>query len=99
QGQPNGHEPPKEGPDHIVRLQANNIPAFQAEDFMPPANELKARVDFTYSDGLPEYDPAQFWKKRGKTLNGWVESFVDKRKAMAQALGGIVWESDAQEVE
>jgi len=98
QGLPSGTEPPKEGPDHIVRLQANNIPAFQAEDFMPPANELKARVDFTYSDGLPENDPAQFWKKRGKTLNGWVESFVDKRKAMAQALGGIVSESDSQEV-
>jgi len=47
---PPGTAQPKEGPDHVVRLEAQNIPAFQTEDFMPPENELKARVDFTYGD-------------------------------------------------
>jgi hypothetical protein len=98
QGLPSGTEPPKEAPDHIVRLQAKNIPAFQAEDFMPPENELKARVDFTYSDELPENDPDRFWKKRGKALNNWVENFVNKRKPMAQAVSEIVSESDSPEV-
>jgi hypothetical protein len=32
---------PKQGPDGLVRLEASNIPAFQAEDFMPPEDELK----------------------------------------------------------
>ncbi len=42
QGLPNGLEP-KEGPDRVVRMEASNIAAFRTEDFMPPANELKAR--------------------------------------------------------
>ena len=50
QGLPPGTVPPTEGRDHVVRLEASNIPAFQTEDFMPPENEMKSRVDFTYSE-------------------------------------------------
>ena len=42
----------KQGPDRIVRMEASNIPAFQTEDYMPPANELKSRVDFIYEEGI-----------------------------------------------
>lgn len=98
QGLPAGTDPPKEGPDHVVRMQAHNIPAFRTEDYMPPENELKSRVDFTYSDELPEKDANAFWKKRGKKLNGSVESFVNKRKAMEQAVAQIVSPTDAPEV-
>lgn len=73
---------PKEGPDNIVRMEASNIPAFQTEDFMPPVNELKSRVDFIYTDELPESNPDKFWKNVGKKRNGQLESFVGKRKAM-----------------
>jgi hypothetical protein len=98
QGLPPGAEPPTEGPDHIIRLQAHNIPAFHSEDYMPPEDELKSRVDFTYSDELPEKDANQFWKKRGKKLNGSVESFVGKRKAMEEAVAQIVAPNDPPEV-
>lgn len=95
---PAGGEPPKEGPDHVVRLQVHNVPAFQSEDYMPPENELKARVDFTYSQEQLEKDPNQFWKNRGKKLNGAVESFVNKRSAMQAAVEQIVSPSDSPEV-
>jgi hypothetical protein len=98
QGLPPGTEPPKQGTDHIVRLQANKIPAFQTEDFMPPENELKARVDFTYVEGYPEKEDAQFWKSVGKKLNSEVEAFVGKRGAMEQALAQIVSPNDSPEV-
>lgn len=98
QGLPQGTEPPKEGPDHVVRMEAHNIPAFHTEDYMPPENELKSRVDFTYSDELPEKDAAQFWKNRGKKLNSGVESFIGKRKAMEEAVAQIVSPSDSPEV-
>src|SRR5262249_4728361 len=94
---PAGTGTPKEGPDHIVRLEANNIPAFHAEDYMPPPNELKSRVDFTYSEEL-EKDPVQYWKKKGKKLNEEVESFVGKRKAMEDAVAQIISPNDSQEV-
>ncbi len=89
---------PKEFPDHVVRMDANNIPAFQEEDFMPPANELKARVDFSYSEELPEKDAETFWKNVGKKRNGQLESFVGKRKAMEEAVSQIVSPSDPPEI-
>ena len=95
---PAGTQAPKEGPDRVIRLESSNIPGFQTEDYMPPEDELKSRVDFTYSDETPEKDAAQFWKKRGKKYNGEVESFTGKRKAMEAAVAQIVSPSDAPEV-
>lgn len=95
---PAGTDPPKMGPDHIVRLEASNIPAFQTEDYMPPENELKARVDFIYTDEAFQKDPNQFWKNHGKKLNGSVESFVGKKKAMEEAVAQIVAPADTPEL-
>ena len=95
---PTDSDTPKEGPDRVVRLQVRNVPAFHTEDYMPPENELKSRVDFTYSDELPDKDANAFWKRRGKKLNGEVESFVGKRKAMDEAVAQIVAPTDSPEV-
>lgn len=89
---------PKQGPDQVIRLQLSNIPAFQPEDLMPPEDELKARVDFIYSRDAPEQDPANYWQKVGKRLNGNLESFIGKRKGMEEAVGGIVGPNDPPEV-
>ncbi len=95
---PKGTAQPQEGADHIIRLEAHNIQAFQIEDFMPPENEMKARVDFIYSDEAFEPDVSKYWKQVGKKLNARVESFVGKRKAMEEAVGQIVSPNDAPEV-
>jgi hypothetical protein len=92
---PAGTTPPKDGPDHVIRMEANNIAAFQTEDFMPPPDELKSRVDFTYTEDFNINNATEFWKKRGKKLNGEVESFIGKPKAMEQAVAQIVSPSDA----
>jgi hypothetical protein len=89
---------PKEYPDHVIRMEAINIPAFQEEDFMPPANELKSRVDFIYDDTLLELDPLKFWKRTARAWNGSLESFVGKRKAMEQAVQQIVSAGDSPEL-
>jgi hypothetical protein len=94
---PEGASAPKEGPDHIIRLEANNIPPFQTEDFMPPENELKSRVDFIYSEDSFESDSDKFWKKTGKRMNDNLESFVGKRHAMEQAVAQIVSHDDPPE--
>jgi hypothetical protein len=95
---PAGCAPPALGPDRIVRMEANNIPAFQTEDHMPPADELKSRVDFFYEKLMAARDQATFWKDFGKRKNGELESFVGKRNAMEQALTQIVSPSDSQDV-
>ncbi len=89
---------PKEGPDHIIRMEASDIPAFQTEDHMPPANELKSRVNFIYEEGVTPKDQVDFWKHFGRKRNGELESFVGKRKAMEQAVSEIVSPGDSQDV-
>lgn len=98
QGLPQGTNPPSEGNNRVVRLEAMNIPAFKTEDYMPPANELKARVDFTYSTEPYTKDVTQFWKKRGKKLSDSVESFIGKRKAMETTVAQIVAATDSPEI-
>ncbi len=92
-GLPEGAHPPKE--DHgVVRLEAQNIAAFQLEDYMPPERELKMRVDFVYESWNKESDPAKYWEKYGKAQYEANEKFLDKQKAMEQALATFVQLSD-----
>ena len=93
-GLPTGTVPAKEGPDRIVRMEAKNIPAFQIEDYMPPENELKFRVSFIYREGTPEMNVDKYWTNFGKKKNSGVEDFVNKRKAMEQAVAQIVSPTD-----
>lgn len=95
QGLPPGVAPKNER--GLVHLEANNIAAFQTEDYMPPQNELKARVDFVYSEDS-EMQADKFWKKEAKKANGEVESFIGKRKAMEQAVAQMVSPSDTPEL-
>ncbi len=89
---------PKGGPDGVVRMEVSSIAAFQTEDFMPPANELRSRVDFIYDEGLTERDPEKFWKQFGKKRNEALESFIGKRKAMEEAVAQIISPADPPEI-
>lgn len=97
EGLPAGTQPPKE--DHgTIRMEAQDIPAFLVEDFMPPENEMKFRVDFIYSEETSlEKDPAKFWKAESKKQSDKVENFVNKKKAMEQAVAQIVAPGDSQD--
>ena len=95
---PPGTTQPAEAPHHVINLEVSDVPAFQTEDYMPPENELKSRVDFIYSDEGFEKDPDKYWRKLGKKRNDQLESFVGKRKAMEQAVAEIVSPGDSPEV-
>ncbi|HWY96769.1 MAG TPA: DUF3857 domain-containing protein [Steroidobacteraceae bacterium] len=98
-GLPPDTVPPKQ--EHgKIRLETHNVPAFVTEEYMPPENEMKFRVDFIYiadTDSAPEKDPKVFWKKYGKRAYGRVDDFIDKRRAMAEALQQIVAPGDSPE--
>jgi len=87
---PTGTPSPKLRVDGSVELEAANIAAFQTEDFMPPENELTARVDFFYSFNGFETDVNKFWKKVGKKRNDELETFIGKHGAIQQAVSQIV---------
>jgi len=94
---PGGTAAPAEAPDHVIHLEASDIAAFQTEDYMPPENELKSRVDFIYSEDSFESDAAKYWKKVGKKRNQGLESFIDRRKPMEEAVASIVSPGDSPE--
>ena len=95
---PPGTAQPVQAPNQEISLTASDIQAFQAEDYMPPENEMKSRVDFIYSSDSFENDADKFWKKVGKRRYDWLESFIGKRKAMESAVAEIVSPSDSPEV-
>ena len=88
----------KEGTDHMFRLHVENIAAFKTEDFMPPENEEKARVDFSYSLDQTETDTSHYWSKVGKRLDAHLESFAGKSKALETAVHQLVGPDDSPEV-
>jgi Domain of Unknown Function with PDB structure (DUF3857) len=83
-----------------IRLEVHDIPAFLTEDFMPPENELKYRVEFIYetADLTLQKDPDVFWKKYAKKKFNAVDDFLDERRAMTEALGQIVDAQDTPQV-
>jgi Domain of Unknown Function with PDB structure (DUF3857) len=95
---PEGTGQPVQAANRVITLETHDVPAFQTEDYMPPENELKSRVDFIYSEDPFEKDPQVYWKKRGKKLNGWLESYLGKKNAMEQAVSHIVAPGDTPEV-
>jgi len=95
---PAGTPPPAKARNGVVSLEASDIPAFLREDYMPPENELKSRVDFIYSEDAFEKEPDKYWQKLGKRRSEYLENFVGKRKAMEQAVASIVAPGDSPDV-
>lgn len=96
-GLPESAKPPV-NENKVIHMEAQDIPAFQVEDDMPPEAAMKFRVDFVYSEDGFEKEPDKFWKKQGKKMNDAAENFVNKRKAMEQAVAEIVSPSDLPDV-
>lgn len=99
-GLPPDTAPPKDDNGRI-RLETRNVPAFVTEEYMPPENELRLRVDFIYLTDpylTPDKDPKAFWKKYGKRAYSAFDDFVDKPRAMTEALAQIVAPGDSPEV-
>ena len=91
-----GVEPTEDG-NHVFRMEMTNIPAFVAEEYMPPENELKSRIDFRYVYGGAERDPDKFWKRVGSDWYLGLERFLGKSKAMEEALRQIILPDDPPE--
>jgi len=98
QGLPQGSTQPVKDRGKI-RLEVHDVPAFVTEQLMPPANELKYRVDFIYLEDLsPQTDPVKFWAAFDKTAFKKINRFVDEPKAMQRAVAEIVDAADSPEV-
>jgi transglutaminase-like putative cysteine protease len=97
-GLPEGSTHPQESGGRI-RMEARDVPAFIAEEFDPPENELKFRVDFIYdsSELAHETDPIAYWRSFGKRNYKLVDKFIDRPRAMKEAVAQTVAAEDTAE--
>ncbi|HEY6251505.1 MAG TPA: DUF3857 domain-containing protein [Candidatus Angelobacter sp.] len=65
-------------------MQAQNIAAFEAEDYMPPEENYKPQVRFFYG-GSEISSMDKFWQETGRDSNGDVEHFIGNHKEIQAA--------------
>ena len=98
-GLPGNEVPNRERGGHI-RLDVRDVPAFATEEFMPPENELKFRVDFIYSfdNSDNSTDPAAYWKRFGRQELSRIDRFIDHPKPLQAAVAQTVQPGDTSEM-
>jgi len=75
--------------DRKYEFELRNVPAFLAEQFAPPEDQLKARVNFYYTTS--RIAPEKFWETQNGVWNKAIEGFIgkpDALRAVAQPLIG-----------
>ncbi|HEV7553751.1 MAG TPA: DUF3857 domain-containing protein [Candidatus Angelobacter sp.] len=76
-----------------MELELKDIPAFEEEDFTPPSEMLKMRVDFYYgSDKMGK--PQEFWKSEGKYWSKELDKFAAHSSAVAAAVSKAILPTD-----
>lgn len=96
-GLPPGTAEPRLEKDSVI-LEAHDVPAFVAEDHMPPENELQSRVDFIYTGERHfETDPVIFWRKFATDSWKRTQLFIDQKADMQRALAQVVAPGDTPE--
>jgi len=98
-GIPPGSTTPRIASGKIL-MEVHDVPAFVSEEYMPPENEAKYRVDFIYDTGdlAHEKDAASYWKAFGKKIYRTVDKFVDHTRAMNAAVAQVVSPGDSAEI-
>jgi len=83
-------------------MQAQNIPAFEGEDYMPPEDNYKPQVRFFYG-GSEISSMDKFWQDLGRDWNNDAEHFIGSHKeiqaAAAEAIGKETdWDKQVQKL-
>ena len=79
-----------------MELEMENVPAFQAEGYMPPERNFKPMVEFFY--GGRELNSAdKFWEDAGRKSYQYVDSFLGNHKEAREAAAAIGSETDPEQ--
>ena len=88
--------PVDRGKDGIIRLDIQNVAALDKEDYMPPEEVLRSRVDFFYTQHGTT-DPDKFWKQAGELWFEYSERFIGRRKGISEEAARTVAADDSPE--
>lgn len=73
-GLPEGKAPKRIGDHYELELQ--NMPALRSESFMPPEEQMRARVNFFYTDSTITLQ--NFWPNQSRMFAEQIEKFIGK---------------------
>ena len=76
-------------------LDINDIPAEPNEDWMPPLNTLRWRVNFFAATGVES--GTEFWVNKRKNWAIWIENFIKPTGTIKKAAAEIVAPGDSDE--
>jgi hypothetical protein len=83
--------PEKKQPGNLMELQLQNVPKFDAEEYMPPEDDFRP-VIFFYYGGREMSSPEGFWDEWQKLIAAYVEKYIGNSReisdAAAKAIGG-----------
>ena len=87
-------------PNGSYALEVHDIPGIEIEDYMPPADSMRGRVEFFYRGaGAPANETEeQYWKRINKNSDEFIEKFVAKKGALEKDVASTVSPFDAPEV-
>jgi hypothetical protein len=94
---PNGTAPKKEK-DGWFRMTSHNVPPLEKEDYVPPMNEMQARVEFNYTEGALPKSRDEYWDQQAKRWTKGTEEYLDKSKAAQKEIAAVVSPGDSPEV-
>jgi len=84
------------GRERRLSLDLTDVAPVRTEAFMPPATELRSRVDFMYYTDAPP-KPDEFWNDELKKWASGAQHFMDKKDDMQRAVSSTVSPSDSHE--
>ena len=83
--------PEKKQPGNLMELQLQNVPKFDAEEYMPPEDDFRPVILFYYG-GREMSSPEAFWDEWQKLITEYVEKYIGNSReiqdAAVKAIGG-----------
>lgn len=88
----------QKGPDGLIHMELNDLPASPVEDFMPPEAESRPLVRFYY--GGPWFrSQAEFWPVGAKAAREGIDHFISDKFEVARVVGAVVKPTDLPEIQ
>lgn len=81
--------------DGTFQLDIDNVPAYEEEEYSPPEDSLKMRVNLFYAIGF--WKPTDYWEQLAKQRAERIDRFVGKSKAIEREAARLISPGDSPE--
>ncbi len=91
---------PQKEKDGTFTLDMHDLAGVEEENFMPPVDTMRAKVEFFYrsEDDTMNETAEQYWKRTSGKVNDFLDGWLNKKKALEQDLGRTVAANDSPEI-